>query len=143
MELAERDWEQELSNRKKNNLYYSEYELVNILGNLIKTFSLLQSKHITHRDVKPQNIMIFKGKLKICDFGNVRILKRDGVIIQKIRGGELFMSPILFKAYRARMISVNNTTFIDYILIGDWAQSPYFILILNLIKTKYQLINIK
>ena len=98
MELAERDWEQELSNRKKNNLYYSEYELVNILGNLIKTFSLLQSKHITHRDVKPQNIMIFKGKLKICDFGNVRILKRDGVIIQKIRGGELFMSPILFKA---------------------------------------------
>ena len=111
MELAERDWEQELSNRKKNNLYYFEYELVNILGNLIKTFSLLQSKHITHRDVKPQNIMIINGKLKICDFGNVRILKRDGVIIQKIRGSELFMSPILFKAYRARMKSVKHNTY--------------------------------
>ena len=111
MELAERDWEQELSNRKKNNLFYNEYELVNILGNLIKTFSLLQSKHITHRDVKPQNIMIINGKLKICDFGNARILKRDGVIIQRVRGSELFMSPILFKAYRARMNSVKHNTY--------------------------------
>jgi tRNA A-37 threonylcarbamoyl transferase component Bud32 len=111
MELAERNWEQELSTRKKNNLYYTEYELVNILGNLIKTFSLLQSKHITHRDVKPQNIMIINGKLKICDFGNGRILKRDGVIIQRIRGSELFMSPILFKAYRAGMKSVKHNTY--------------------------------
>lgn len=111
MELAERDWEQELSSRKKNNLYYSEYELATILGNLIKTFSLLQSKHITHRDVKPQNIMIINGKLKICDFGNARILKKDGVIIQRIRGSELFMSPILFKAYRARMSSVKHNTY--------------------------------
>ena len=111
MELAEKDWEQEISSRKKNNLYYTEYELVNILGNLIKTFSLLQSKHITHRDVKPQNMMIINGKLKICDFGNARILKRDGVIIQRVRGSELFMSPILFKAYRARMNSVKHNTY--------------------------------
>jgi tRNA A-37 threonylcarbamoyl transferase component Bud32 len=111
MELAERDWEQELLNRKKNNLYYNEYELVNILGNLIKTFSLLQSKKITHRDVKPQNIMIINRKLKICDFGNARILKRDGIIIQRVRGSELFMSPILFKAYRARMSSVKHNTY--------------------------------
>lgn len=111
MELAERDWEQELSNRKKNNLFYTEYEMVNILGNLIKTFSLLQSKHITHRDVKPQNIMIINGKLKICDFGNARILKRDGVIIQRVRGSELFMSPIVFKGYHSGKSHIRHNAF--------------------------------
>ena len=55
--------------------------------------------------------MIINGKLKICDFGNARILKRDGVIIQRVRGSELFMSPILFKAYRARMNSVKHNTY--------------------------------
>ena len=111
MELAEKDWEKEILRRRDIQQYYQEYELMEIFKDLIKTFSLLQNNKITHRDIKPQNIMIVKGKLKICDFGNARILKRDGIIIQKIRGSELFMSPIVFKGYHSGKQQIRHNTF--------------------------------
>ena len=111
MELAEKDWEKEILNRKERKKYYSEYELMEIFRHLIKTFSLLQKNHITHRDIKPQNIMFSNGKMKICDFGNARVLKRNGVIIQRIRGSELFMSPIVFKGYRSGIQNIRHNAF--------------------------------
>ena len=111
MELAEKDWEKEILRRRDIQQYYQEYELMEIFKDLIKTFSLLQNNKITHRDIKPQNIMIVNGKLKICDFGNARILKRDGIIIQKIRGSELFMSPIVFKGYHSGKQQIRHNTF--------------------------------
>ena len=111
MELAEKDWEKEILRRRDIQQFYQEYELMEIFKDLIKTFSLLQNNKITHRDIKPQNIMIVNGKLKICDFGNARILKRDGIIIQKIRGSELFMSPIVFKGYHSGKQQIRHNTF--------------------------------
>ena len=111
MELAEKDWEKEISRRRDNQQYYQEYELMEIFKHLINTLSQLQNNRITHRDIKPQNIMMVNGKLKICDFGNARILKRDGIIIQKIRGSELYMSPIVFKGYRSGKQQIRHNTF--------------------------------
>ena len=111
MELAEKDWEREITTRRETLKFYQEYELMEIFRHLIKTFALLQNNKITHRDIKPQNIMLVNGKLKICDFGNARILKRDGIIIQKIRGSELFMSPILFKGYRSGKQQIRHNTY--------------------------------
>ena len=111
MELAEKDWEQEIIRRKNNSLFYQEYELMEIFKNLIRTFSLLQNQNITHRDIKPQNILLVNGKFKICDFGNSRILRKSNIIIQKIRGSEMFMSPILFKSYRSGIQSVRHNTY--------------------------------
>ena len=111
MEVAEKDWEKEILERQKNQLYYLESELIGIFSHLIKTFSSLQRICYTHRDIKPQNIMIVNGKLKICDFGNGRLLKRQGIIIQKIRGSELFMSPIVFKGYHAGMPTIKHNTY--------------------------------
>ena len=78
---------------------------------IVHTFSLLQKNHITHRDIKPQNIIIVKGKYKVIDFGNARILKRDGLVIQRIRGSEMYMSPVMFKGYHAKMPRVKHNTF--------------------------------
>ena len=111
MELAEKDWEKEIIRRRDYQQYYQEYELMDIFRHLIKTLSLLQNNRITHRDIKPQNIMMVNGQLKICDFGNARILKRDGIIIQKIRGSELFMSPIVFKGYRSGKQQIKHNAF--------------------------------
>lgn len=111
MEKADRNWEQEISNRRKKHLYYQEYELMNIFRDLIKTFSLLQSRYFTHRDIKPENIMIVNEKLKICDFGNAKLIKNDGVIVQKIRGSELFLSPIAFKGLHSGMPTIRHNTF--------------------------------
>ena len=111
MELADNDWESEIMKRGKAKRYYTEYELIDIFKYLIKTFALLQSNHITHRDIKPQNIMLANGKLKICDFGNARVLKRNGIIIQRIRGSELFMSPIVFKGYRSGIQNIRHNAY--------------------------------
>ena len=111
MELAQRDWEKEIGKRQLSNLFYSEYELMEILRKLVRNFSSLQTNHITHRDIKPQNIMFVNGVLKICDFGNAKILKKKGIVVQRIRGSELFMSPLVFKAYHAGMKQIQHNTF--------------------------------
>ena len=111
IELAQNDWEKEILERSKTKNYYPEPELMNIFRELINTFYLLQEHHITHRDIKPQNILVVNGKLKICDFGNARILKRQGVIIQRIRGSELFMSPIVFEGYRAGKQNIRHNAY--------------------------------
>ena len=111
MELAERDWEKEILSRGEKKLYYTEYELMSIFTHLIKTFSDLQSIHFTHRDINPQNIMMVNGKLKICDFGNSRVLRKKGLIIQRVRGSEIFMSPIIFKGYHAGLKTIKHNCF--------------------------------
>ena len=111
MELGEKDWEKEINSRRNYNLYYTENELLNIASQLIRTLSLLQKNHITHRDIKPQNILIVKGKYKLCDFGEIRIMERDGIVIQRIRGSELYMSPILFFGLRSKIMQVKHNTY--------------------------------
>ena len=111
MEIAERDWEQELFIRQKYNKFYTEKELLTILSQLVKTFALLQKNHITHRDVKPQNVLISKGLYKICDFGEARILVRDGVICSRVRGTELYMAPILFHGLHVKLVLVSHNTY--------------------------------
>jgi uncharacterized CHY-type Zn-finger protein len=109
MELATSDWEKEILERKKTNKYYSEYELMSILFSLVKSLSLLQQKNISHRDIKPQNILIFEDKkngtkkYKLADFGEAKELLGDNnTDKQTLRGTELYMAPILFYALRAR-----------------------------------------
>ena len=111
MELAECDWEQEINTRKKINEYYTEKELFSITKQLIKTLSLLQKNHITHRDIKLQNILIVNGKYKICDFGESRNLSQKGILVQPIRGSELYMSPILFSGLNKKLLHVTHNTY--------------------------------
>jgi hypothetical protein len=111
MELADNDWEQEIKIRSQKKKYYSEKELFNIMTNLIKTLSLLQKNHITHRDIKLQNILLVNNKYKIGDFGESRTLNQKGVIAQPVRGSELFMSPILFFGLNLKIKQVIHNTY--------------------------------
>ena len=111
MELATIDWENEIKIRSEVKKYYTEGELMAILSQLIRTFALLQKNNITHRDIKPQNILIANNMYKICDFGEAKIISSSGVIQQSIRGTELYMSPILFKALNTRQKKVLHNTY--------------------------------
>ena len=111
MEKAERDWNQEINVRAQYGLYYKENEIINIMNQLVTTLSLLQKNHITHRDIKPQNILVINGKYKLSDFGEIRVLKRNGLIVQRIRGSELYMSPILFHGLHLNLIQVRHNTY--------------------------------
>ena len=111
MEKAERDWDAEINERSLNDIYYSEKEILDIMSQLIGTLSLLQKNHITHRDIKPKNILIFKKRYKLCDYGEIRVLQRAGLIVQRIRGSELYMSPILFDGLHKNLIQVKHNTY--------------------------------
>ena len=111
MELCERDFEQEIKLRSINFNYYSEQELYNIMYQLIVTLAFLQKNHITHRDIKPQNILISNGIYKLCDFGDIRLMQREGIVVQRVRGSELYMSPILFNGLRAKQLQVRHNTY--------------------------------
>ena len=109
MELASTDWEKEILLRKTTKKYYTEKELMEILSCLVKSLSILQKQNISHRDIKPQNILVFNDKnskkeYKLADFGEAKELIKDVKPTNKqtLRGTELYMSPILFYALRGR-----------------------------------------
>ena len=116
MEAANCDWEHELLNRQKVSAFYKETELLTILKSLVETFLVLQNKGISHRDVKPQNILCFGSEgYKLTDFGEAKSrIKKAGLrnlygfeqntSKQTVRGTELYMSPILFKALRSKQL---------------------------------------
>ena len=132
MEKGDCDWENEILKRKKQKKYYTEQELLYILTNLVGTFAYLQQKGISHRDVKPQNILCFgKNEYKICDFGEANIsknkkLKKFGnnkntdISNQTIRGPEMYMSPILFIAvqYKPNSLTKYNSFKSDVYSLG-------------------------
>ena len=108
MDLAIRDWEKEIILRSKKKQYYKENELIIILKQLVHTFAELQRHKISHRDIKPQNILLFlDNSFRIADFGEAKEMMTNNraTIKQTIRGTELYMSPILFHALQKKNIS--------------------------------------
>ena len=107
MELALTDWEKEILHLQKIKSYYPEKNLMKILSSLVKTFSQLQKNNISHRDIKPQNILIFPNEIyKLADFGEAKELYKDleATNKQTLRGTELYMAPILFQALRSKKL---------------------------------------
>ena len=111
MELAETDWEKEIKKRKEKKKYYTEGELFDILKQLTKTFAFLQRNNITHRDIKPQNVLLVNKIYKVCDFGEAKVTNGKDVIHQTIKGTELYMSPILFRALNKRQTHIIHNTY--------------------------------
>ena len=100
MELACDDWNNEIKRRTLAKKYYKEKELIDILKQIVKAFLFLQKKNIVHRDIKPQNILLFPNSIyKIADFGEAKNIKNK-VEQSTLRGSELFMSPLLYKGYK-------------------------------------------
>ena len=105
MDMAIRDWEKEIILRSKHKNYYKEKELIIILKELVHTFAELQRHKISHRDIKPQNILLFPdNSFRIADFGEAKEMMTNNrvTIKQTIRGTELYMSPILFHALQKK-----------------------------------------
>jgi len=101
MELANSDWDKEIKNRYKSNSFYSENDLIAILKQIVSALSFLQVKGISHRDIKPQNILVFPNNVyKIADFGEAKEMKQTNKEIETLRGTELYMSPVLFNTLR-------------------------------------------
>ncbi|CAM9535179.1 unnamed protein product [Hapterophycus canaliculatus] len=58
---------------------YSEDEAKPLFRDLLQGLLYLHGKNIVHRDIKPDNLLIFEnGTLRICDFGCARFVKPAG-----------------------------------------------------------------
>ena len=100
MERAEKDWITEIRQRIKAKKFYKESEIISILKQVVKGLSFLQKNKIAHRDVKPQNILIFPNNIyKIADFGEADNIDNIENALT-LRGSELYMSPILYEGHK-------------------------------------------
>jgi hypothetical protein len=111
MEPATSDWETEICTRQQKKKPYSEEEIIDIMKQLIKGLAFLQRKNISHRDIKPQNVLCFeKGIYKVADFGEAKAITTPKEM-STLRGTELYMSPILIEGYKKKLNEVNHNTF--------------------------------
>ena len=76
----------------------------------------LHSKNISHRDLKPQNLLLDKnGDLKISDFG----LSTMSITSKTIVGTQAFMAPELFypEPYFGKTADLFSASIILYIML--------------------------
>ena len=112
MEKSKFDWDKEIKSHLDQRKFYTEKELINILKQLCEALLFLKNKlKITHRDIKPQNILVFDGDIyKLADFGEakeVKICKK----LNTLRGTELYMSPVLYEGLKNNKVDVKHDSF--------------------------------
>ena len=112
MEKAERDWDKDIKRRLQERRYYTENELISIMKQLTSALLFLKEKlNITHRDIKPQNVLIFNdGIFKLADFGEakeIKVMKN----LNTLRGTELYMSPALYNGLKVNQDDVAHDPF--------------------------------
>jgi serine/threonine protein kinase len=111
MEVGKTDWEKEIRSFSEKKIEYKEKELIYIAKQLVNALAFLQKNNIVHRDIKPQNILIFKNNLyKLADFGESKQLHNVSfsLLNGSLRGTELYMSPLLFNGLRNGQIDVKH-----------------------------------
>jgi len=113
MDLAIYDWDKEIKSRQNSKKYFSEDDLMNILTQITSSLSFLQYNNISHRDIKPQNILVFDNmKYKIADFGEAKeLVRRQRNQTDTLRGTELFMSPVLFYALQNAQFDIKHNCY--------------------------------
>jgi tRNA A-37 threonylcarbamoyl transferase component Bud32 len=111
MEKALRDWDQEIRERLEKKTPYTEEELFLIIKQLVEALAFLQKKNISHRDIKPMNVLVFENNVyKLADFGEakeVRLTKQ----LNTLRGTEIYMSPILFESLKENKEEITHNVY--------------------------------
>ena len=109
MEISSGDWDSDIKKHLSKKKSYTEKELICILRQLTDALLFMQQKlKISHRDIKPQNILLFDdGVYKIADFGEAKESKINKDI-NTLRGTELYMSPALYSGLKNESNDVNH-----------------------------------
>ena len=112
MEKAERDWNKDIKRRMQEEKYYTEKELLSIMKQLTLALLYLKEKlNIAHRDIKPQNVLIFEnGIFKLADFGEAKEVKLSKEL-NTLRGTELYMSPSLYNGLKENKDDIEHNPF--------------------------------
>ena len=112
MEMAKIDWDKDIKRRIQKRQRYSEDELINIIRDLTDALLFMKKElNISHRDIKPQNILVFEnGAYKLADFGEAKEVKISKKL-NTLRGTELYMSPVLYEGLKQGKNDVSHDPF--------------------------------
>ena len=100
MEKAISDLYKQIKNKIILKQMYTEYEIINLLSQIINALIYMKQKKIAHRDIKPQNILVFPNNIyKITNLGEAKQVQNINNIIT-LKGTELYMSPIVHFNYK-------------------------------------------
>jgi serine/threonine protein kinase len=80
----------------KKKIQIREGEAIHLLGSISNGFKVLNWYNIMHRDVKPANILVKDGVIKIADFGGMRFgSKQTGTVF----GTRKYLAPEILQIY--------------------------------------------
>ena len=112
LDRALTDWNKEIIQREKDKNFYTEKELINIAKQIISALAFLQKNNIAHRDIKPQNILIFENNIyKVADFGEMKVEVANTEKQLTIKGSQSFMSPALKDGLKFNKQGVRHNAF--------------------------------
>lgn len=72
-------------------------ELVPFFAQAAEALDYLHSQNVSHRDVKPQNLLFLKGYAKVADFGLARTHSHQMTTVGQETGTPLFMAPEVWR----------------------------------------------
>lgn len=70
-------------------------ELLRYMAEAAEGIDHLHRQHVVHRDIKPDNLLLIKGHVKVADFGLARLLDETGltVVATQVAGSPMYMAP--------------------------------------------------
>lgn len=92
MELGDYSLDFEIMERFKSEHCFSERSLFYLLYDLSSGLAYMQSINLSHRDIKPHNILKINGVYKVTDFG-VSKPKLNKTISNTLTGSPPYLSP--------------------------------------------------
>lgn len=114
MELCETSLAELIKERRKKNAYFSAQEVRHFIASLVPFFAMMQRKGYIHRDIKPDNILINRGRLldyRVADFGFA--IKVNSYSDRNVAGTMEYVSPKLLVKFKNQKISVSSQNFKD------------------------------